>query len=365
MHSRRSHTKSRLGCFECKKRKVKCDERKPSCSYCLRSIGIGPCVYPSHAGGQAEARGSEGSRRQSSASSPTSELGNAAAASRPAFDLLDLTLMSHYTAVTSISMFAGEPQQKVWQRDIPMQAGAHALLMHGLLSVAALHLAFLEPDKASIYRPRAQNHHNVGIHLYNLEIRNITAENSHILFAFGILLVIWMYASPVVVAHEKRQLHEIIDLLELVLQSIAGKPIGSMADVVPPAEPATANQEECIAVGQKIEELKLRVPEPGYERAIKQLRDVLLDSVARPQDISVVTFWPATVDDEFWIRLRNQESKAAFVFVHYALVLRKYEAQWWWVRGWSKGIVDAVGNALTDFDKVSLGWENFLSSLQE
>ncbi|OWP01593.1 hypothetical protein B2J93_2109 [Marssonina coronariae] len=271
-------------------------------------------------------------------------------------------------------MFAGEPQQKVWQRDIPMQAGAHALLMHGLLSVAALHLAFLEPDKASIYRPRAQNHHNVGIHLYNLEIRNITAENSHILFAFGILLVIWMYASPVVVAHEKRQLHEIIDLLELrndsdpqlvTVQSIAGKPIGSMADVVPPAEPATANQEECIAVGQKIEELKLRVPEPGYERAIKQLRDVLLDSVARPQDISVVTFWPATVDDEFWIRLRNQESKAAFVFVHYALVLRKYEAQWWWVRGWSKGIVDAVGNALTDFDKVSLGWENFLSSLQE
>ncbi|KAK2627073.1 hypothetical protein QTJ16_003039 [Diplocarpon rosae] len=185
-----------------------------------------------------------------------------------------------------------------------------------------------------------------------------------------------MYASPVVVAQENRQLHDIIDLMELVrgcrslfmlhMQSIAAKPIGSMADVVPRTDSTTAQQERSLlAVGRTMAELKRRVSDAGYERAIEQLRDVLLDSVARPQDISVVTIWPATVDDEFWSRLKNQESRAVFVFVHYALVLKRYEAQWWWVRGWSQGIVDAVDHALTDFEKGTLGWETFLASMQE
>ncbi|KAF7163934.1 hypothetical protein CNMCM6106_000706 [Aspergillus hiratsukae] len=34
--SRRSHQKSRLGCRNCKTRRVKCDERKPNCGNCLR-----------------------------------------------------------------------------------------------------------------------------------------------------------------------------------------------------------------------------------------------------------------------------------------------------------------------------------------
>ncbi|GFF62335.1 hypothetical protein IFM60648_00596 [Aspergillus lentulus] len=34
--SRRSHQKSRLGCQNCKRRRVKCDELKPSCGNCLR-----------------------------------------------------------------------------------------------------------------------------------------------------------------------------------------------------------------------------------------------------------------------------------------------------------------------------------------
>ncbi|KAL2813409.1 hypothetical protein BJX63DRAFT_394353 [Aspergillus granulosus] len=34
--ARRTHTKSRLGCGNCKRRKIKCDEVKPSCRNCLR-----------------------------------------------------------------------------------------------------------------------------------------------------------------------------------------------------------------------------------------------------------------------------------------------------------------------------------------
>jgi hypothetical protein len=41
---RKGHTKSRRGCFTCKRRKVKCNETRPECSSCAR-IGL-PCEYP-------------------------------------------------------------------------------------------------------------------------------------------------------------------------------------------------------------------------------------------------------------------------------------------------------------------------------
>lgn len=42
--SRRTHVKSRLGCFTCKRRRVKCNETRPVCSGCQR-LGL-RCGYP-------------------------------------------------------------------------------------------------------------------------------------------------------------------------------------------------------------------------------------------------------------------------------------------------------------------------------
>lgn len=42
---RRFHTKSRNGCFSCKKLRIKCDENKPACHYCTTRNKT--CVYPS------------------------------------------------------------------------------------------------------------------------------------------------------------------------------------------------------------------------------------------------------------------------------------------------------------------------------
>jgi hypothetical protein len=42
--SRRGHFKSRLGCFNCKRRRIKCNEVRPSCSPCRR-LALS-CDYP-------------------------------------------------------------------------------------------------------------------------------------------------------------------------------------------------------------------------------------------------------------------------------------------------------------------------------
>lgn len=43
VHLRRTHKKSHLGCQTCKQRRIKCDEKMPSCSQCLRAKM--PCPY--------------------------------------------------------------------------------------------------------------------------------------------------------------------------------------------------------------------------------------------------------------------------------------------------------------------------------
>ncbi|KAJ0148560.1 Uncharacterized protein HZ326_8884 [Fusarium oxysporum f. sp. albedinis] len=47
---KQTHRKVRSGCIACKERRIKCDELKPQCSYCLKQIAknrqLSPCCYP-------------------------------------------------------------------------------------------------------------------------------------------------------------------------------------------------------------------------------------------------------------------------------------------------------------------------------
>lgn len=43
---RKGHTKSRRGCFNCKRRRIKCNERRPECQHCVKA-GL-QCDYPAN-----------------------------------------------------------------------------------------------------------------------------------------------------------------------------------------------------------------------------------------------------------------------------------------------------------------------------
>ena len=43
---RKGHTKSRRGCYNCKRRRIKCNERHPECSHCTKA-GL-RCEYPAN-----------------------------------------------------------------------------------------------------------------------------------------------------------------------------------------------------------------------------------------------------------------------------------------------------------------------------
>lgn len=64
--------------------------------------------------------------------------------------------------------------------------------MHGLLAVATVHLARLEPQEKLLYWTRALYHHAVGLQLFNGQTFHLSPENSDVLFAFAVMLVVWV-----------------------------------------------------------------------------------------------------------------------------------------------------------------------------
>ncbi|KXX83336.1 Sterol uptake control protein 2 [Madurella mycetomatis] len=121
---RKGHTKSRRGCLNCKRRKVKCQENLPECSNCTR-IGL-VCQYPE--------------RRSTS---PTSALSALSAPSAPPqstptiFTAEDMRYFHHFliAAYPALPILADD----VW-RDVACLSHSYDYLMHAMLGLAASHL---------------------------------------------------------------------------------------------------------------------------------------------------------------------------------------------------------------------------------
>ncbi|KAL6806381.1 hypothetical protein GGI42DRAFT_280526 [Trichoderma sp. SZMC 28013] len=125
--SRRGHFKSRLGCFNCKRRRVKCNELRPSCSPCCR-LGLN-CSYPTPAS-------SSSASSSSSSTSSSSSLAPRAALSGIALE--DLRFYHQF-------LLAAFPTLPLKAKDVWMDAAAmshqYDYLAHAVLGLGASHLS--------------------------------------------------------------------------------------------------------------------------------------------------------------------------------------------------------------------------------
>ncbi|KAK0673454.1 hypothetical protein QBC41DRAFT_311568 [Cercophora samala] len=173
-HAKRPHKKSRTGCRNCKTRKVKCDEGKPSCRACTARNDR--CVYPvitptATAAATARNRGAANSsavvtasaRQQAQALAPVRE---------PEFiplerDDLEMKLLWIYTNSTYTSYSSGPFSHRmvdqVLRTDVIQHAFVHPFLMNTCLAMAAQHInraggrndMQIPPSKELTYRVRA------------------------------------------------------------------------------------------------------------------------------------------------------------------------------------------------------------------
>ncbi|RMZ00515.1 hypothetical protein D0862_06691 [Hortaea werneckii] len=221
---RRQHQKSRKGCIQCKQRRVKCDEVRPTCGHCVERKW--ECEFPTTATrrkGPALSPVSSVSEKQPSGSqSPTPDPTGLEVGSRvwkhtqllscleklnvprqapgdhSAYQRQDaLELMDHFE--DTLEPWLGSPVAQSMIQAHGVQIGLKApYLLHAILAYSASHLSRLHPEQPK-YSEAAKTHFTRSLQAYSTElVYELERGNaSALLCASGILAKLSFINTPV------------------------------------------------------------------------------------------------------------------------------------------------------------------------
>lgn len=327
---------------------LKCDEARPTCANCQRA-GVG-CTYEQLKGSPAQSA----SPAASPASNPVYQDHSLT------FDLLDLSIMHHYTVSTSLGLFAGKGSQEIWQITLPIQARSNPLLMHGLLALASMDLARTCPAERQLYATRALAHQSAGTRLF----RTMLEQNhpSDVIFIFSMILPILAFAFPQA-CDEPPDLDGILDLFSLLRgckivwmlnpELVSASPVAHWVKTAIAGRPMELKQE----VERRFAILRHRLNDPVDILAANQLVDFVQgDFATEPDGVQNLGYWPSMVSDAFWLRLQNHELESLLVLAYYSVILGGYRRRWW-TANWDTILLYAIDKALSDSDKKAVDWD--------
>lgn len=107
----------------------------------------------------------------------------------------DIELMHHYCTVTSNTMAQQEAARHVWRVIFPQEGYANEYLLHGVLSLAALHKVFLIPDRRDIYLTRSAYHHSIGQQHYTALLSDVSVVNWRPVFSFATIVIAYVLSK--------------------------------------------------------------------------------------------------------------------------------------------------------------------------
>lgn len=183
---RRSHTKSRKGCLECKRRHVKCDEGIPRCTLCKkRKLG---CSYPASPGDLDSPSGS------SSAVDGLEADGDQFLPTR----MLEMRLLHQYLTSTYHTLSEDGLSPYHLSITLPRMATSFPYLLDSILAFSALHLASIESDHHQSWIDAAMRYQSQACSgLYKL-LPNISKEHYEPAFASSVFIMLFATGLPVI-----------------------------------------------------------------------------------------------------------------------------------------------------------------------
>ncbi|KAG6038992.1 hypothetical protein E4U41_003374 [Claviceps citrina] len=182
-YPKRSHKKSRMGCQNCKARRVKCDEQRPSCQTCI--VRKQACVYVAPSRRKAPQKSQPASTRSRTSRTGSSCSSDAASdrsysspvvvvhepvASLPGCDPVDMKLIWHFMVNASSSFSSeGGSSQDVMRVKVMKHAFDVRFLFRSVLALSCLHARTVCGEEMG----DAARHHfyqNESLHEYRLAI---------------------------------------------------------------------------------------------------------------------------------------------------------------------------------------------------
>ncbi|KAF7554590.1 hypothetical protein G7Z17_g2779 [Cylindrodendrum hubeiense] len=376
---RRSHRKSRNGCFECKRRHIRCDEQRPECSHCSRAER--ECSFPkpkyfliASLPGQAEsAPATEEIDDQSSATSEENESQILSHNSELTFSLIHMTFLHH--AENYMGEYVGLQGQMKPMIDIAIDnASAAPYLLDQLLALSALHLSTTDTSRSSLYHYQATELQTRALGVFDLVKNGISSSNCLPPFVFASLLGIHVLKETF--SHNKSDLDAFINSfinysrLHRGVRAITDKfwafiiqsdmkhllYIGDLSEEIERQTPGTETNELCDLL-KSLDSESASIQ--ACQKALEKMQSMLDICKLHPTRIDVgaqaAMAWPLIVPTEYFDALYQHQPEALVIFAYYAAMLHR-NRQFWVFGDTGVSIFDMVSNNLGNFWEKSLTW---------
>ena len=290
------------------------------------------------------------------------------------FDLQDMHYLHHYTMATWSTFSHESFLDQIWREIIPQEAFSHDFLMRELLAVGALHLASEHSSGQQSYIESAVRHQHHALALVRPLLETLTPENCTPLFAFSSFLCVSAFALPCISAGTALQT-PVKDMLELFtllrgmhtiaqqawewlkegrLRPLFWKPDLSDRESMSSECKAAINQlrGSCEALDDSDEFKK------HYLSSIQELEFCFRHAAEHPGDVSYAMAWPIHVSDAspaYVAALKERRPMALVILGYFGVVLHGLDCCWW-LQGWGKQLVPAVGSLVDGESQLLMVW---------
>ncbi|KAJ5287542.1 C6 transcription factor [Penicillium angulare] len=358
---RRSHKKSRAGCIQCKERRVKCDETRPQCTNC--TYRLLHCSYLDNTQNYTTS-GAVHSK------SPSEELidsqdeiqhdGDPQQTDTNHYTLEDLQLMHQFSTETYKSLCGDLSDKAGWQSLIPKLAYTNEFLMHGILALAALHMAATttESNNPVSYLDVALRYNSLSFGPFRNALDNLTPQNCDAVYAYSAIITVIGVALPTLHGRFREERVSTVENMVTFFDLLQGAT--SISRISAPWLQASIFEKYSfwemavadidIETGRALDQLdqlnQLDVDQDTEEQkinheAIELLRTCFAKFVYSPHPVTIMA-WLGYVQKEFISRLRLRRPVELLIFMHWGVLLDEFGAHFWWAEGSGKALVAEV-----------------------
>ncbi|KAJ5715764.1 uncharacterized protein N7483_012945 [Penicillium malachiteum] len=377
MPIRRSHNKSRHGCNNCKRRRVKyfqCNEGRPTCINCDQRQE--PCIYaetgpvafmeqPKRRYQKKTSSSDEDQRSQrlgseSQYSTVTQKEGDRAddsslTADTPSLNLIQAELMLQWIYHTHKIFARNEATRQVWEKHVTREALQAPFLMHGILALSALHLSHLREDgKHIMWLDAAIAHKSTALSMFTEQLSNISNSNAKAMMGFAGLAFAFSLASTLESAKDVSRLDALIDVFsmargvetvmsadEAFIQASEFAPLFDMTS------PEVIVPDDTIRALEDLRKLYDRYALQSdhnleaYNSAICCFGRLVEFAYAEPTSMTLAGGWAIRAQADYVDALKRREPLSLVILAHYAVFLHLARGNWC-IGSWGHEVLEEI-----------------------
>ncbi|KAH8725631.1 hypothetical protein GQ44DRAFT_615449 [Phaeosphaeriaceae sp. PMI808] len=362
---RKTHTKSRKGCYQCKQRHTKCNEGRPRCGNCVR-LDIS-CTWPEITSGYSTSPHAS----PSSHTSPhemvqpgTSDV----AYSTNIFELSipDMRLLHHWTTKGYIALYPHLAERSdSWANAMIELAFEHLFLLHGILALSAVHKAsFLLPINRQDLLLQADVHVSQALETMRKHLETPNYENTVPMFVLSSVLLTYNFGSVQEMPEDPiGSVHHCFMLLNGI-KVVVGPHWERMRmapvlfHMVEMSSPVNIAALEALAKDDRRPEILCLIEltelvldaqdKTACADAIQELHSVstcVLHIAPDRDEFPILFLWAVRVSPRFFDLLAAQNPVACIITVHFAGLLAQVRPVWWVVK-WPRWLLTAAKQLL-------------------